>query len=202
MLPALANGRHIPAANLGQVLRDHFTDANGTSLASHTPDYKAISAAIWTLSGTWTVQSNRAQRGGAFAVTDAAWIECGQANVSISADVVHQVLSELLARVTDQDNNWRGVILSGGFDQVRITERNAASNVIRASASFAPVDDGQTYRLRLVVDGQTVTFFVNGVQKLQYTAASFNQTKTKHGFGINATAGTATTKFDNFKVTL
>lgn len=189
------------AANLGHLVRDSFTDTNGVSLAAHPPDYKAMSAAAWTISGTWTVQSNAAQRGGTFAATDAAWIECGQANVTISADVVHQVMSELLARVTDQENNWRGVLLSGGLNQVRITERNAAVNTVRAGAAYTPAD-GASYRLRLVANGQTITLFVNGAQVLQYTSATFNQAVTKHGFGINTNAVTATTAFDNVKVTL
>lgn len=193
----------VPAANLGHLVRDSFTDANGTSLSSHKPDQAAIPAAAagWTISGTWTVQNNMAQRGGAFAATDAAWIECGQANVTISADVVHQVMAELLARVVDQDNNWRGVLLSGGLNQVRITERNAAVNTVRAGAAYTPAD-GASYRLRLVANGQTITLFVNGAQVLQYTSATFNQTVTKHGVGINTNAVTATTTFDNFKVTL
>lgn len=100
------------------------------------------------------------------------------------------------AETTNGINLWEYRLDTGGNE--RLVEWNDGSNVDRAFAVHGAIDQ-TVYKLTVIADGQTIKCYRDGVEKLSYTSASFNQTETWMGVHLDVRTLTNRT-FDNVAV--
>lgn len=188
------------------LVRDEFTDANGTALTAHTIAPVNEPATDWTAGvGTFQIQSNKAE-GNSDADNDQTWCDAGDADVSVSADatpshtdIANAAHPSLLLRGTDATHNWV-TILQSALDQVRIYENTGTGYVERAVGAVA-LDSGATYAFKAVLSGQTITVYVAEAQVATYGSAASNQAATLFGLRIGKSGvPPAKQTWDNFKV--
>lgn len=159
----------------------------------------------WTvLNGTWGIYNdagNKAYRQTSLSGTtrsvagDIDW-----ANYSFSADVMVDALGSyttnsvhLMARFTDADNYY-DLTYTSSDQTLALRKKVAGAWTILQSISY-PLTNDTEYNLKINVNGSAISGFVNGVQKLSASDASF--TNGKIGFStFNQSA-----KFDNVAVT-
>ncbi len=176
-------------------LLDHFTDTNGTAIASHTMD----TGAGWTLnSGSGvTIQSNKASWNGTQAYITA---DAGQADVTQTALVKNLTANSqrgLIGRFTDTSNLW----VVGFNDQTTtnnwtITEIASGTSTNRATGSVT-LTQGVEQTVAVTYSGSTITATVNGGNQISYGSATSNQTATRFGVRLATNLSTA----DDFQVT-
>lgn len=165
------------------LVHDSFTDTNGTSIDVHVPE-KA--PGLWTENlGVWEIQSNAAQlQTAAGDSQNIVTIDASVADVTIEANITQRDAPmdiALVGNYTDQNNHWLG-LWSGG--NVFIFERLAGTYFNRNTGT-ATVNPGvgNSVTIRLVTNGDTITFFIGGVQKATFnTAGRAQKTATRHGF--------------------
>lgn len=176
------------------LIQDSFTDADATLLTSHTPNVNtpghAYAAAY---SGSLKIVSNKA-----FApATDnrADTIDAGTGDVTISADFFYKSNSNgsIFARFSATNAYWR-IQQLGGSGAWAIAEVNP-SYAIRNQLIAAAVD-GTTYHMVAVLNGNTLSLYVDKLGVCRYASANL-KTNTKHGIYLNL----LTDSFDNFQIT-
>ena len=179
--------------------RDTFTDAGGTSLDAHTPDVDPGGG--WTESyGDWEIYENQARNVGSNP-GDAGWLatlESGAADVLVESDITINHTGSangagIVLRYTDVDNLWL-VQLNWTTSELRIYERNAGAWTQRASAAVT-ISAGTPYRVTAAAHGSTITAWLEGAHKISYSAATLNQSATRHGIRC---AGAANNRHDNW----
>lgn len=181
-------------------LNDTFTDANGTALTAHTMDV----GPGWTAGvGTLQIQSNAATPN---SNNDADYVttDGGKSDAQIDVTATPQSGSgwesspQLLFRWSDNSNFWLAHITGAG-NAFQLYERAAGVDTLRGTA--AGITSGNSHAITIVLQGATITGFVNGVQKWSWTSASSNQTATGYGFRVSK-SGSVVTKctWDNFQV--
>jgi hypothetical protein len=191
-----------PAGGTTTYLLDHFTDANGTQLTSHTMD----TGPGWTqyegTAANCTIISNQADLpdnpdtlasdagGGHSDVTESVKAIVQGGNVGNGDQF------GLVGRLTDANNYWL-LMLDGNGNWV-IYEKSGGSFTSRASTTLT-VSSG-TFTLQGVYSGATITATVNGAHSINYSSATSNQTATKFGLRSVNSSG-AHEKFDDFQVT-
>lgn len=180
------------------LLRDTFTDADGTSLASHTMDV----GSGWTASGgTWQVQSNQARKVSGTGGHDTLTADAGRADVNVSVEMTPDAFSGgnlfggLILRRTDDNNQWLFQITSGGT--YRLFEKNGGGYTQRASADAAALVEDQVYTLTASLSGTTISCTLGPNTPIEYGSATHNQSATQ--FGVESEIGTI--NWDNFEVT-
>jgi hypothetical protein len=175
------------------LLKDTFTAPDGTNLASHVMDV----GAGWTLSGTWTIQGGKAVP--AATTANLAWADCGQANCTLTVDVVPQTASfpAILVRLTDANNFWLAQVDSATA-ALDLFSCVAGTFTKVASTAFA-ITPGATYTMTAVVSGSTLTLTVNATS-VTYSGMTTNLTATKCGLRNGWGSGSVST-YDNFKAT-
>jgi hypothetical protein len=170
---------------------DVFTRTSATTLGN------ADTGQAWTvLGGTWGTNGNEA-----YVVTNAADSEnaavIDSAHSDCSVEVTFPVIqkggtgSRLIFRATDTSNYWMIQAESGSY---HLWYKSGGYND-RGTFGATPANNDT---LKVVLSGNSITIFVNGTQQKTLTDA-FNNTATKHGFGIYGPGSSYT--FDNFKVT-
>lgn len=169
------------------IVFDNFDRAdNPTSLGV------ADTGHVWSGSGTWGIQNNNAKHftgsGRQFIYVDSGVSDCAVS--VIMADIFNQS-ARFAFRATDNSNNYH-VLANGTQYNLSRNEAGVITNI--GTIPLAPVDGD---RIKVVLSGDTMTVFINDVQKLQVTGQTFNLTATKHGLG---TFGTDTDTFDAFSV--
>lgn len=172
------------------IVKDTFTDADGTSLTSHTPDISPTGLP-WnsntTLSG-WTINNNQVS-GGSIAMYDAGQSD----NISVSVDCIYGSYSAILFRGVDASNYYRARISSGGIGLFRFINGSYTS---LGSYSFTPVA-GTTYTIRVELNSSNIVIKMNGTERINVTDSDTTlRNNTDHGFYM--TTGSDT--FDNFEV--
>jgi hypothetical protein len=181
------------------LLKDTFTDSNGTALHLHAMDV----GAGWTeQNGTWQIQSNAAQRTNAAAAPgNVATANAGNANVTISLTINFAASDEggIIARFQDISNFWLFDMEPDGPNGYSIMERSSGSWITRASGSFT-FSLSTNYTIQLVCSGTTLTGTINGGNTLSYASASDFQTATLHGIRFGNSNSLANF-IDNFQVT-
>lgn len=173
-------------------VRDPFTDVDGTDVASH----QMTSGAGWTsLQGTWQISANRlvlaasAGDGQNVVVTN-----LGRANNRFSADVVAPAgdwNAGLVANAIDPNNYWLVQIGNGG---ILLWEHVAGGFDLRGSAGG--LASGQTHRVSIETNGDTITFVANGALLISYTVAG-RALKTEPLFGLRIHSSDTGSAFDN-----
>lgn len=186
----------------GILVYDTYTDANGTAIASHTPDVRPGSNAWEALVGTWQIQSNRgkltASGGGG---QNTAAIDAGVANVTAQVDLVTDAGggtdSGLIVNVGDANNYW--LMAVGADGAITLYQRVAGAFTARDNDTYTYVA-GNTYVLKIVTAGDTISGYVDNVLKVTYTTAG-RALKTNTKAGIRTFQTDTGSLFDNFRVT-
>lgn len=170
------------------LLRDTFTDVNGTALGSHTMTV----GGGWTAdAGTWTVQSNQANpatlTGGQAVATADAGAAAGKLTVTIPDT---GVATGAVARLVDAANYWLVYAMASGT--LRIYEVTAGVFTLRASVATVWVN-GDTMSLECRGDVLTAT---HGADTVSYTS-SVRNTATRWGLYAEGVGR----RLDTFEVT-
>jgi hypothetical protein len=170
-----------------------MTAANGTLLPAITPE---VGGAWTTRSGTFDIQTNRANISVSTGARDVATIEESIADGTF--DVVARKTAAVdsgefgrCLRHTDANNYWM-VNADLANNQVELVERNAGIENVRASSAVA-LTHSTDYDVRAIAYGQTIDIFLNGGNKATYGAAVLNENVTRHGIVGNEVNQT----FDN-----
>jgi len=193
-------------AGVETLVHDTFTGANGTAITAHTPD-------INTPGNSWanmkiattdvgvaanTIQTNKAKLG---PDNHGVVIDCGQTDVTVTVDWTPAASvanrNSVVVRYSSNGNEWIFNVREENGD-MQLTEVNANVSSVRAGPLAFAWAEGTTYALKVVCSGNTITCYVNEVQKLQYTSATFNNNATKYGICRNS--GNDASRFDNLKV--
>jgi len=189
------------------LLRDTFTDANGTALAAHTMDV----GPGWTVDGVWQVDGNLARLTASTGHTGAqncnAVADAGAADCAVSADVIFGATAlyadnaGLVLRWQSQTAHWLMIQLANG--SVALYEVTGGVLTQRANSAAGVVAINSTRTFCAVLSGTTITGSVDGVQRWQYASASQGQAATRHGLTQCASTpyATATREWDDFTVT-
>ena len=194
-----------PALTL--LVYDTFTDTNGTSLDAHTPE---IAPGLWTEQlGQWEIQSNGAQLATIAGDNQhIATIDPGAADVTIETSITQRIgLMDIgiIANYQDQNNHWLCLWRADG-DVASILQRTAGVYTDRGSVATAPEPGvGSSGTIKVVTSGDTITLFINGVQKVTYTTSGRAlKTQTRCGIRDYTTGGAPPrgATFNDFSVRL
>jgi hypothetical protein len=176
------------------LLRDTFTDADGTNLSSHSMD----TGPGWThVAGTITTQGNQAS------CTDIPGFYTADSTASdVTLTMAFNVgtlsgvqIAEVSVRGSDGSNYWLGTAWNNG--DLILYQVNGGTFTQVASGTWAADASGHT--LTLTASGQTVSVQVDNGTPVSYTD-SFNQSATQCGLRLYAGSGTPVTA-DAFQVT-
>lgn len=190
---------------IGILVLDTFTGTDATNLTNHAPDTFPVGAA-WgnqTASADFELIANKAKMNLGAGDFNTISIDSGRAEVIVTCDVTMgaaaDTYSGLFVRST-ASNSGIECYLSSLQDFVEITENNAGTRTSRAISGTFTVAPSTTYALKVVCQGQVVSVYVDGVFRIAWNAATFNQSATRAGLfqwdAINDS------RWDNFKVEL
>lgn len=192
--------------------RDTFTDSDGTLITNHTPDdgpaWSVVSIAnIGDDLGDPDIQNNQLRftgeplTEGSTADGDAIIVDVGQADVTITVDWTPAVgvdnRNSVVMRYVDADNFWMFNVREPNAD-MNLFEKSSGTTTARDTATKTWTE-GQTYALKVVLSGTSITCYVDDVEVLSYASATAHETETKHGVGRNL--GADETRMDNWEVT-
>ncbi|MGL5876483.1 MAG: hypothetical protein ACRC2V_01660 [Xenococcaceae cyanobacterium] len=182
------------ANNKPPTFYDALNDLNNKSLDAHTPN-TPFNGGTWTENvGDWSIVSNQAK---ATAVSGAhATYDCGFGSKgSFEADVTIANVTTpqgLVFRYASNTSYWRAVYSNGKWflQEIQGTTVSSRNNAIASSIVF-----GQTYKFKVLLDENNISFLVNESVVCSWTAIS-NLSATR--FGIYA-SNSASTLFKNTK---
>ena len=186
------------------LVRDTFTDSDGTVLTAHAPDVDRVGGGWVAAAGrsidtpnAGTVESNAFEFGADN--FSGPVIETSEADVRVEADVTFPAAAttifEKFIRYLQDGDEWLVQAREDNND-MRIRDRQSDSAVTRATGAFT-FSESVLYRIKVVAQGQIITAYVDGVEVVSYTSATFNQTETKHGLIKN---GASLPTIDNFEI--
>ena len=163
------------------LLKDTFTDSDGTALASHTMDV----GGGWTVTGTATIMSDQCS----LSTTGYAISNAGKSDFSTAAiDVVKVqpagIETGLYFRQTDTFNFWE-VRLSTTLLALTKTVANVTTTVASVALSLTA---NSRHTINLSAQGSSIRANVDGGNQIS-TSDSFNSTATMHGFFWQTNAG-------------
>jgi len=190
----------VPDVDLSAVLQptalSTMTAANGTLLPAITPE---VGGPWTTRTGTFDIQTNRANLSATSGGRDVATVGTGIADVL--ADVVIRKTDGadtgefgLCLRYSDDNNYWM-VVADLAANQLRIIERNGGVETVRANAAVV-LTHTTDYTIRAIAYGQTIDAFLDGGNKITYALAALNENATIHGLAGDEVGET----WDNFAV--
>ncbi len=209
------DNRLVPDYDFSAVLQPLFLytfgDATGTDLTTVTPDVDDSGNGFTARVGTWKTDTgkgelsiagvNPANNGNSRVLTfddgepDAEYEQDAKYDSS-SIENRNGIVVRGSAETSNGLNLWVYWLRGSGNEELYEIADGAVTQ--RASAASGAVN-GTTYKLKAIANGSTITCYRDGVQKLQYTSATFNQTATRKG--IYADARSLTDKaFDNIAV--
>jgi len=179
----------IPDKDLSAVLQptvlDTFTDTNGTALTAHTSD---VGAGAWTApeGGIIAVQSNKASR--LSLGTGGAWYPAVK-DFGLSDGFIETVIQfsaptygVIVFRYINSANYWRVQCdATAGFFYIIEVAAGVTTNRAGGAYTWSLSTD---YKITLVLNGQNLSVFANGTNKMSYSGATSGQTVTSHGFSV------------------
>lgn len=172
------------------LVRDDFTGANGTALSAHAVGPYNAPACSWAGQPA-TLQGGAASisHGAAPPTENVAWIDPGVADVSIRCDLQipasGTVNCGVAFNVTDSQNYWAiSVYLDGSNNALRVHQLTDGVFSQKAANVEAGIVPGQTYTVRVAVQGDTITALGN-TARVTYTATG-RELKTNTKCGIKA----------------
>ena len=188
----------VPIADLSAVQAaitnfSSFDDDNDTSLDAITPEV----GGAWTeLAGDWDIQSNRATCATGVGM---ATVDAGVSNAIIDCIINRNTASwgGLMLRVQDSTNFW---LIQYDHDHMGTGTYVLYSVILGSYTARATLQRAITastdYRLTVVLDGDDITFYVDGTGRTTFNS-SFNNAKTVHGIYGGSTAGV---QVDNYMI--
>ena len=182
------------ANNKPPVFYDALNDLNNKSLDAHTPSIP-FNGGVWAEHvGDWSIVSNQAK---ATAVSGShATYDCGFGNKgSFEADVTIANVSTpqgIIFRFASPTSYWRAVYSNGKWflQEIQGVTVSSRNNAIASGIVF-----GQTYKFKVLLDNNNISFLVNEQLVCSWTATT-NLSATR--FGIYA-SNSASTLFKNTK---
>lgn len=143
-------------------LYDTFTDTNGVSIASHTPE----KGGPWTLSGgVIDIQSNRAKlASGAGHVVGT--VPVATANGYMQATLVDAATREYGVIINVQSSTEAWIAWRSGASNVILYERSGGTFTNRGTVVATPVT------LKIEANGDTIKVYGDGVEIISYTVGS------------------------------
>jgi len=179
-------------SGLATLFYDTFTDTDGVSLPSHTPDINLPGNPWVNYRGPYTCQSNKAlttQSGGYSAV------DVGLADVIISALVATPNDNKvgIFPRYAASNSSWV-VCIEEDSDKFRIYEYSGVFT-LRAETDVALTAWTQ-YTMVVTCNGSTISGTIDGANEIAYASATRNQSSTIHGIRGQNLAST----HDNFQI--
>lgn len=162
----------VPAVTPGNLLRDTFTDVDGTALAVHTMDV----GPGWTqVSGTTTIQSNTAESGAACIATTNA----GTADYTLTIDLLDDANSQMVVRYTDANNHWLVRNNGGTLELTQVTAGSPTPRATSAGAGSVPST------VTITCAGATISAICQSAS-LSYPSATQGQTSPVVGLRAGA----------------
>lgn len=198
VLVAARNAVLSVAGGVKTLILDNFTDSDATAIAAHTIAPTNTPATSWVVDvGTWSISSNKVASNG----TGGSRAYC---NPNVATATLHASITVLdvgaaqgiMFRRQDSSNYWVCHWIGGGTNELRITKVIASSGT-NVKVKSKALTGGQTYAWKVMIEGSTVKFYVDGVLELSATGQTELQTQTRHGMH----AGSSTCAFDNYTVT-
>lgn len=188
---------------MATLVNDTFTDTNGTALEDHTPDTDSVGWGWGNLTGTWDIQGNKAQPDGVTSAWNHVVIQSGDANATVEVDLTvaggATSAVRMLVRAIDSTNFW-AIENQTGTDTLQIYEVLAGVPTSRDSGA-ATMDAGNTYTLKVVLNGTTITAYWDNVETASYGSASKFSGIPIHGIGSYVGGGFTVVTFDSFSIT-
>lgn len=182
------------AAAKQPLVSDTFTALLNTSLDTQTPTVSQGSKWVEQV-GDWAIANNQVGSNGT--AGSLAWIESKASDsVLIESDVIFAdslVPQGLVFRFASITSYWRAVYSKSSAKWL-LNEISGIQTYIRAAAG-ATITFGQVYKLKVILEGNNINFYVNDEPTLTWTS-TVNTSATKHGLY----ASSSSVKFDNFKV--
>jgi hypothetical protein len=184
------------------LLKDTFTDADGTTLPSHTMDV----GGGWTARfGTFFIQGNAAQ-GNSDNDADQVTADAGHGDFTLTCEVTPAYTDTnnwerpgLLFRWTVADTNEFILDVDADGGLVRLFDIQSGVFTVRGS-SAQTIASGSTHTAKVVASGTSLTIYWDGASIITYTS-SFNQTATQVGLRLGKLGTSAKCKWDNLQVT-
>lgn len=180
------------------IIYDTFNRANGALGNAETGQ-------AWQSDGSnttaWVVSGNVAKRASATtAVTDAAYIDCGKPDVTVSADITMTDYSysiQIFARMSGTSfNNCMSLILGrDGYLRIRKVIGGTVTNIASYAYSYV---SGATHSCKLSCAGNTFKAYLDGELKITVDDDNALKTNTKVGMHLPCGASTAFDWINNF----
>lgn len=174
------------------LVQDTFTDSNGVSLFSHTPNVDTIGGGwtaykVFTTAGTPAadIQSNKMRV--TVALTGGV-IQTNEPDVDVTVDYTAGAAAnrgQVVLRASTDGNCWIVNLRETDSDVILVRVENNISTIVGTAAQT--YTNGQTYNVRVFTNGATITVYINSVQKITTSGGTFNQTATKHGLAMGLT---------------
>lgn len=189
-----------PILPVSFVLQDTFTDVDGTQITSHSMDV----GPGWSISGMGLQAAGTADKYDIFGnrlrlkqddtcIVAESGISDGTIEVQWTPQAGVDDRNSIVFRYVDANNQWLFNLRSPNGD-IRLLLTDGVSVLQKAASPFTWVD-GQTYNIKVVLNGNTKQCYIDDV--LKFTNAESNySTATKHGLGRNF--GGDNSEFDNF----
>lgn len=157
---------------------DGLGDPDGRSGGSNAV-YDGTVDGLWKLSSTTIAPAGEAPTdgGGAWIITYQSGVSDGVAISKVTVGT--NSTAGLIFRYTN-NNNWWAVLLSDVGNKISIYEMNAGTLTERANTSVT-ITGGTEYTVVVVLNGQTITAYLNNTTKVSYGSAALNQTEKVHG---------------------
>lgn len=176
------------------LISDTFTGVDNTALASHAPDINTTGNP-WKLAivaNGLKISSNKAVVTLANS-SNVEIINSGAADCILLASYVFAAsdVPQLIFRYVDDNNYWQFYNATGTYT---LREINAGTPTIRATL-VETLTAGVSYRWQVVLNGNSIKCYVDGVLKCSFTSSLF-ATATQHGISLQKSAAT----FDDFKI--
>lgn len=190
-----------PASGVPFAAYSTFDGPNGTNITSYTPN---VGSAWTTTSANFVLSGNK--------LTNTVDTTLSVAIQNIGASDVTQTMTVnsffsgtrasvayFVFRHSDASNLYKMEFFN---NSVTLYKTQGGSTTVIATASVTTTT-GVDYVLQLRSSGTTITAYVNGVQLLQATGQTFNQTATNFGLAIlNQLSPASFCTFDNYEVTI
>ena len=184
------------------IFSDTFTDTNGTNITSHTPDtdtpgsgWQYIGQIGNTPAGTEvTIQGNRWE---CSADHTGCGTDTGEVDVTISGDWDTTNTGDrnsIQFRWFSNVSSWRFNIRRGNSD-IRLIKYATGDTVMDSSAYSYTT---KTYPVQVVISGNNIDCYLDGVLELSASGDSYNSTRTIQG--ITRDAGGTSSHWDNFEI--
>ena len=163
------------------LLKDNFTDTNGVNLTAHTMDV----GPGWTVdTGTWTIQTNRAQMPAStisYATSDSKQSDVTVTSiVNIATGTANGKIVGIVARFTAASDYWRITITLGSGTTFKISEITTGVTTDRAGSALT-FSAATEYTLKAIFEKDNVKATVDGANPIEYSPATSNITATKCG---------------------